>query len=315
MGDLVLVSAPERRKREPVHREQRIAALARRQHGVVTKAQLRELGLADRTIERRVSAGRLHRLHRGVFAVGHPLLAVEGHWMAAVLACGRGALLSHRSAAALWGLRPDNRGRIDVTSPTNAGRRRPGIDLHRARSLGRHDQSQQRGIPCTSVARTLLDLADALDRRQLERACNQAEVLQLLRVHELEAALARRGRRAALLGQVLEARTRDVTRSVLEERFLALCRAAGLPPPRCNVWIPQPASAAVEVDFLWPAQRLIVETDGRAFHATRQAFERDRRRDQRLMLAGYRVVRFTWAQLERDAGGVAETVRGLLSPR
>jgi very-short-patch-repair endonuclease len=301
------------RKAEPPGRDRRVAQLASDQHGVVTKAQLRGFGLADRAIEARAAAGRLHRIHRGVYAVGHPLLTTEGRWMAAVLACGRGAVLSHRSAAALWDLRRSERARIDVTSPTNAGRTRQGVDAHRARTLPPDERALVRGIPCTSVARTLVDLAEVVNVRALERACNQAEVLWLLETRALEATLARaHGRHgAALLGRILAAgsRAETPTRSELERRFLALCHAARLPRPQVNLWI---ADAAVEVDFAWAAQRLVAETDGRAYHATRRAFEEDRRRDQRLALAGYRVVRFTWDQVTREPRDVAETLRRLL---
>jgi predicted transcriptional regulator of viral defense system len=310
------VSPPIRGQHEPPRREALLAELATRQHGVVTNAQLRAVGLGNSAIEHRAAAGRLHRIHRGVYAVGHPLLTIEGRWMAAVLACGRGAVLSHRSAAALWDLHRRERARTDVISPTNSGRSRQGVDAHRARSLPPDERACVRGIPCTSVARTLVDLAEVVDVRELERACNQAEMLWLLETRALTATLDRaHGRHgAALVRRILAqgGRTETPTRSQLEERFLALCHVARLPPPQVNVWI---AEAAAEVDFAWPAQRLIVETDGRAVHATRHAFENDRRRDQRLTLAGYRVVRFTWDQVKREPREVAETVRRLLNPR
>jgi hypothetical protein len=297
--------------------ERSIARLAARQHGVVSAAQLKRAGLSQDRIDRRVAAERLHRVHRGVFAVGHPVLSIEGRWMAAVLACGRGAMLSHRSAAALWELRRTERAKIDVTVLTHSCRR-AGIDVHRTRSTAADDRARQRGIPCTSVARTLLDLAEVVDRRALARACNQAEIASLSDLGALRDVIARaRGRRGAVvLRAVLEdaGRSETLTHSELEERFLALCLGAGLPQPRVNAWIAlgEIAGDGLEVDFLWPGRRLVVETDGRAVHATRQAFQRDRRRDQRLTVAGYRVVRFTWDQVTSRPAEVTGTLEGLL---
>jgi predicted transcriptional regulator of viral defense system len=297
-----------------------IADLAARQHGVLCTAQLKALGVSSTNVFERTAAGRLHRVHRGVYAVGHPLLSREGRWMAAVLACGPRALLSHRSAAALWELRPTARARVEVTVPTPSHRSRRGIEIHRARSLTPADRASQRAIPCTSVARTLLDLADVLDRRALARACNQAEISGLSDLGALRDVIARaRGRRAAVVLRAVLAdagRSETLTRSELEERFLALCLGAGLPQPRVNAWVAlgEIAGDGVDVDFLWPGRRLVVETDGRAVHATRQAFGRDRRRDQRLTVAGYRVVRFTWDQVTRQPAEVTGTLRSLLGP-
>ncbi len=239
--------------------------------------------------------------------------------MAAVLACGPGALLSHRSAALLWGLVPSSPTRVDVTVPTRSPRSSQGVLVHRPRSLSERDRTAVRSIPCTSVARTLVDLAGVVNRRQLERACNQAEVLRLFDHRAVAEALNRgRGRRgAALLRRVLadSARAHTFTRSELEERFLALCRSAGLPQPRVNAWVELAPGDGLEVDFLWPAQRIIAETDGRAAHATRWAFENDRRRDQRLIAAGYTVVRFTWDQVTSRPQEVDATLAGLIRRR
>jgi Transcriptional regulator, AbiEi antitoxin/REase_MTES_1575 len=292
-----------------------LARLAERQHGVVSVTQLRELDLSPSAIRDRAAAGRLHRLHRGVYAVGHPLLSSHGRWMAAVLACGPGAVLSHRSAAALWGIRPTARSGIDVTAPARAGRRRAGIDVHDAATLAASDVTRVDAIPCTTVPRTLLDLAAVLDRRALERAYDQAEVLRVLDSAAVEDLLARSPRRhgvAALRAVVQAAAPLALTRSELEERFLSICAAAGIPRPRVNAWVPL-VGGGVEVDFFWPAHRLIVETDGHRVHGTRHAFERDRRRDRRLLLAGWRVARFTWRQLVRDPDEVVATIRTLLT--
>jgi len=160
--------------------ERAIAAIAGRQHNVVALEQLRSLGLSASTVRGRVASGRLHRVHPGVFAVGHANLTCKGRWMAAVLSCGARAVLSHRSAAALWGLRPDNRAASDVSSHGRAGRQRAGIVAHRAAGLTPADMTAIDGIRCTSLARTLLDLAEHVSGRELERAIDRAEVLRLL---------------------------------------------------------------------------------------------------------------------------------------
>jgi hypothetical protein len=257
----------------------------------------------------------LNTVHRGVYAVGHAPLSTEARWIAAVLACGSRAALSHHSAAALWGLRPTNRSAIDVIAPGRTGRSRQGIKAHRAGGLRAADITSVRGIPCTTVARTLLDLADVVDRRALERAVNEAEVLRLFDFGALEDVLGRVvGRRGA---PILRAVLADydpkyaLTRNELERRFLSLCDGAGVPRPRVNAWVTLDGGGE-EVDFLWREQRLIVETDGGQVHRTRQAFERDRRRDQRLLCAGWRVVRVTWRQLTREPAQVADTIRVLL---
>lgn len=295
-------------------RDAAIAALAVAQHGVVSLTQLVDLGLGARGVSHRVRRGALHRVHRGVFAVGHPLLGREGRFMAAVLACGPGAALSHRSAAALWGLRPSSRLAIEVSTPHGAGRRRDGIDAHSGATLAARDVATVAAIACTSVARTLLDLADAVDRRGLERALERAEILRLVDMRELADVLDRaNGRRGAgtLRGVLATTRAgRTLTRSALEERFLAICREASLPRPEVSAWL---AEHDVEADFLWRDAGLIVETDGRATHHTAQAFERDRRRDQRLAVAGWRVIRFTHRRVTEERAGVASTLAALLS--
>jgi Protein of unknown function (DUF559) len=235
--------------------------------------------------------------------------------MAAVLACGPGAVLSHRSAAALWGIRPTIRTAIEVMTPGRVGRRRAGIEVHDAASLRATDVTRVDHIPCTTVARTLFDLAAVVDRHALERAYDQAEVLGALDRKAVEDLLVRSSRRAGLatLRAVVEGdRPPALTRSELEKRFLAICSAAALPRPQVNAWIPLDGGG-IEVDFLWPEHRLIVETDGHAFHGTRAAFERDRVRDQRLLLAGWRVARVTWRQIVHDPVGVGATIKGLLA--
>jgi hypothetical protein len=292
-----------------------IAELAVRQHGVVSLDQLRDMGLSASGVRARVATGRLHRVHRGVYAVGHSVLAVEGRWMAAVLACGVEAVLSHRSAAELWDLVRTARGAIDVTVRRSGQRKRQGIDTHRPRYLDPIDTTVRNGIPCTTVHRTLLDLADVVDRRRAERALEQAEVLRLFDLRALDAVLWRAPTRSgtAVLRSILADNRvgQTITRSVMEERFLALCESGGIPRPLVNAWIDL-EGGGVEVDFLWPEQRQIVEVDGYESHGTRWAFRRDRRRDRRLKLAGFDVNRFTWQDLDGDPGEVVQTVGALL---
>jgi very-short-patch-repair endonuclease len=227
--------------------------------------------------------------------------------MAAVLACGSSAALSHTSAAALWAIRPSDATLVDVTVPGTAARKRPGLRIHRSRSLGPGEVTTRDDIPVTTPARTILDLAARLGERDLHRALDRAEILELTDYPTLDAlARARAGHGGAgKLRQALRDHTAGttLTRSELEERFLALCREQALPTPRVNASV-----AGLEVDFLFPSARLVVETDGWQYHRTRQAFERDRRRDAALMLAGYRTLRFTHRQIAADAHMVARTV-------
>jgi predicted transcriptional regulator of viral defense system len=295
--------------------DEAIAALAARQHGVVALTQLRRLGLASRTVRDRVRAGRLHRVHRGVYAVGHPLLHRNGYLMAAVLACGDGAALSHRSAAAHRGVRADARSTTDVVSPNRRGRRIAGITAHTSATLLPRDITTVEGIPTTTLARTLLDLAEVVTPRRLERAIEQAEVIRQLDMRAIEDVLSRaNGRRGATpLQAVLEDMKPGTTptRNDLEEAFLQICRDVHAPPDAVNAWVPYPDGGGAEADFLWRSERLIAEVDGRATHLTPRAFEHDRRRDQRLAVLGWRVVRFTWRQLRDERGRVAATVAAL----
>ena len=297
-----------------------IARLAERQHGVVGRAQLRELGLSGTAIDKRVAAKRLLRIHRSVYAPGHAPLTTTGRYLAAVLASGPEALLSHRSAAALWDLRDDRRRTVDVTAPGRPGRRQRGIEIHRSRTLLRPDDVVALyGIPCSTLARTLVDMAEVAGEDTLARLVAQAEFQRLLILDEVMAALGRaHGRHGApKLRRVLTRLDPDppgLTRSDLEERFLALCDGAGIPRPRVNVSMTL-GGEEMQVDFLWDRARLIAETDGHAAHGTRQAFERDRRRDQVLQLAGFRVARFTWRQVRDTPAEVTQVIRGLLPAR
>jgi very-short-patch-repair endonuclease/predicted transcriptional regulator of viral defense system len=294
-----------------------IVALAEQQHGVVTLPQLQLVGgLGRAAVAKRAAVGRLHRIHRGVYAVGRPRLDTRGRWMAAVLACGPETKLSRRSAAGLLGMRRDERARTDVCVPGTGARSRAGIDVHCSLTLTDDDVTAVDGIPCTTVARTLVDLGDVVDRRAVERAVDQAEVVQLFDLRAVEEVLERAGpkRGAGILRAVLADRAGPtITRSELEERFLALVRAAALPSPAVNAWITLGDGISYQADFIWQRERLIVETDGRDVHTTRKAFEHDRERDQRLTLAGFTVVRFTWRQITREPRRVVNALRALLA--
>lgn len=293
-------------------RERAIQELAARQHRIVSLPQLKALGLSASAVRNRVAAGKFQGVHRGVYAVGLAPLSIEATYMGAVLACGPDSVLSHRSAAAHLGLRPCNRPKVDVTPPGRTGRGRKGIDVHRAAGLDARDVTTVEGIPCTTVARTLLDLAEAIDRTALGRAIEQAEKLRVFDLAAVADVMARAGNRRGLsvLREALAVYAPEpaFTRSELERRFLALCRAAGVPMPRTNN-----VTNGYEIDFTWPDRRLMVEVDSMRHHGTRAAFERDRRRDQQLAAAGWRVVRFTWRQVIETPDEVVATLQALLA--
>jgi very-short-patch-repair endonuclease len=292
-------------------RERAIATLAARQHGVVARRQLVELGLAPRAIQYRLSVGRLHVIHRGVYAVGHRHLDAKGRWLAAVLACGTYAVLSHRSAGRLWRIADAASPRVDVTSPGERGAASPKIRHHRVRYLAPEDTTRRDGIPVTSVARTLFDLAEVMDRNALEAAFETAERRELLDMRAVLLTCQRNpGRRAhkGLRSLLPDLTSPEPTRSELERLFHHLCSVTDLAAPQVNVLV-----KGYEVDALWPEARLVVEVDGWEFHKTRAAFERDRARDAALLVAGYRVVRVTYRQLRVDPARVADTLRHLLT--
>ena len=291
-----------------------LAELAARQHGVATLSQMLSLGLSRSGVDRRVHAGRLHRIHLGVYALGHPAVSLDGRRLAAVLACGPGAALSHRSAAVVWGLQRGDEARFHVTTH-HRGRKAPaGTRLHRIRApldaVVRRDR-----IPVTTVARTLLDLADVVSAQALARAVHEAEVLRLLDVRAVEAEIATaNGRRGVKrLAAALADPAPGPTRSVLEERFADLVAEAGLPRPRFNVHV-EAGGRLFEVDALWPDEKVIVELDGAA-HRTRRAFHADRARDTALAAEGHVVMRLTWDRVTAEPGQVREELRRLLDLR
>lgn len=294
--------------------DRRLAELAARGHGVVSLPQLLGLGLSRQAVARRAAAGRLHRLHRGVYAVGHRKLTREGHWVAAVLAYGPDALLSHLSALALHGVRPNNRPLTEITVPLASARSREGVRAHASTALTPADRSVVDGIPCTSVARSVLDSGVALGVGGTKRAVERAEILRVFDLRDFGELLARAAghRGAPVLEAVLtDLREPDWTENDYEAAVLSLVRSAALTEPICQAPMVL-GGEAVRIDFLWPVERVALEADSYEFHGTRQAFERDRRRDQLLRLAGYEPVRITWRQLSRHPEQVEELLRRLL---
>jgi putative AbiEi antitoxin of type IV toxin-antitoxin system/uncharacterized protein DUF559 len=284
-----------------------IARLAEPQHGVLTRGQLLGAGLDPNAIEYRLKIGRLHRVHQGVYAAGHVSPSPLARAMAAVLACGQGAVLSHRSAAALWAMYARWRGPVEVTARNNHVHE--GVRLHRSRTLASSDATVHFGIPVTTPVRTIVDLADVLDDVALARAVNEARVMRRLRLDELATVLARSpGRRAVgRLRQFVDSPS-EPTRSVFEDAFLAFTERQGLPRPEVNQRI-----SGYEVDMLWRRQRLVAELDGRTYHDHDQRFEHDRNKDADLLTAGYRVVRVTWRRLVHQPDLEAKRLSTLLA--
>jgi very-short-patch-repair endonuclease len=285
-----------------------IGRLAAGQHGVVARRRLLAAGLTRSMIEERIRNGHLVQLHRGVYVVGHAQLKRQGHWLAAVLAGGPGAVLSHRSAAALHGLAASGPARIEVS--TSADRLVRGLRVHRRRTLEADDITTVEGIPTTTVARTLVDLAEVLPHQRLRKAIEEAERIRAFDRDALEAAIARTNGRRGPGHQAIRAALTDIqthgitlTRSELEDRFLALLDAHGLPRPSTNTWIED-----MEVDAAWLDHGLVVELDGYANHHTRRAFQRDRTRTNDLVAAGYVVLRFTHADVARRSENTARRI-------
>jgi hypothetical protein len=283
---------------------------------VVAGVQLARLGMSRHGLQTRLAAGRLHRLHRGVYAVVGPrLLRIEGHWLAAVLAVGEGAALSHRSAAAIWNLLPATARAPEVAVARNI-KPRAGIRLHCLRSLPEDHVTTRNAVPCTTVARTIVDLAAVVPPRRLERALGEAEVLRLYDRTDIEAVLAANPRRPGsrtlqmLLGGPDPSTT--LTRTPLEEQFLALCDRAGLPRPECNVPFTLSDGTEISIDALWSSAALAVELDSRGFHSSWRAQVKDRRRDAQLTLAGLKPLRFTEADLTRERRTTIALLRELL---
>ncbi len=276
-------------------------ALVREQHGVVTQDQLERHGYTYDAITHRLDQGRLHRIFLGVYAVGRPQLTRHGRWMAAVLACGPGAALSHQSGGELLRVRAYASGRIEVSVPAGRRPRCPGVRIHRRTNLTPDEVITRDGIPVTSPTTTLVDLAPRLTRDALEAAINEADKLDLVDPEALRRGLERLPRRPgkARLRQVLDRRTFALTDSALERMFLPIVRRVGLPKPLTGAKV-----NGFDVDFYWPDLRLVVETDGLRYHRTPAQQARDRLRDQAHAAAGLTPLRFTRAQVRFEAAHV-----------
>lgn len=297
-----------RPKSQTVHAwDREIGDLARGQHGIVARRQLLAIGLDTDAVKRRTRAGRLHRLRPGVYAVGHTAITRRGRWMAAVLASGDGAVLSHRSATALWGIWGAGAGEIHVTVPRKSRSQR---SIRRHFSMLPDDEREiVDGIPVTSAARAVLDVAAEKDEAAAESALRETEYLGIYGQVSLPALLDRhpKHRGTPICREALE-RLRDDPggrlRSDLEERFISFLDAHSIPRPRLNAWL-SVGEDRYQVDCLWPGACLIAELDGWKSHGTKRAFRKDRKRDRRLGAAGYRVVRITEDQILNEPDALA----------
>lgn len=289
-----------------------LAELAATQHGVVSQRQLLGLGYSEGAIARAIQAGRLHRLHRGAYNLGHPAASRHGMYLAAIFSCGEGALISHFSAAWLWGLYPNWTRTPEVTAPFR-GHRRAGIRIHHSTILEAEDQATLRSIPVTAVPRVLLDLGTRQTDKQIESLLEKAERRGLLDVGAIDSLIARSGRHAGrkrLQRATALYRSPIMSRARTERLFFDLVKRAGLPRPAINTFV-----AGHEIDAYWERERFAVELDGYATHRTRAAFERDPVRIEDLKLAGIDAIRITARRLEREPDEVVKRLRLLLGQR
>lgn len=272
-------------------------ALAENQHAVVSRDQLREVGYTREAVDHRIRTGRLHPLHRGIYAVGRANVTDHGRWMAAVLACP-GAVISHSSAAALWRMGSEKRGLVELSLPSLSRRCRPCLEIHQRPSLNlRRDLTREYGIPVTTPVQTLIDMSLRLDRLGVERMINEADKYNLTHPPQLREALHVRAGEpgVAKLRHILDHRTFRLTKEELERRFLPLAEKAGLPVPLTGQFVNE-----FEVDFYWPDLGLVVETDGLRYHRTPAEQARDRLRDQAHTAAGLTPLRFTHEQVRYE---------------
>lgn len=309
---------PMGRKRNHAGRDRKVAAVATGQRGVISVDQLVMTGVSKRAASRRAAVGRLHRVHRSVYAVGHEAIDTEGRLLAAVLACGPGSMISHLSVAALWRLREPMPAVIDVLVPCETGRKIDGIRARRCRYPDPTEVTEHEGIPCTTPARTLVDLAGLLGRHSLRSAVEQAAVHGLLDMDAMDRALERAKRRpgirmlrALLIPWRASGDEPPRLRSPLEAKLLPALVEAGLPLPRCNVRM-RVLGEPMEIDLLWEERRVAIEADGEETHGTPAAFQRDRRRDQKLAAIGYRTARITWRQLEDELDATVDRIGRIL---
>jgi hypothetical protein len=282
----------------------RIWKLVNEQHGVISREQLIAAGLSPKAIRHRIRTGRLHLIHRGVFAAGRPRIADEGRWLAAVLACGPGAALSFGSAASLWRIEREG-SCTEVSVPRMRRVRIPGITVHRPTHFHPGEVRVRESIPVTDPVRTLVDLAATLPAGRVERAVNEADRLDLVHPERLRASLVGQPdtRGVTALREILDIETFTLTDSELEQRFLAIVASAGLPLPVTGARI-----NGFKVDFHWPELGLVVETDGLRYHRTASQQARDRRRDHAHAKAGLETLRFTNRQVRYEQAAVAETL-------
>lgn len=283
-----------------------IALLAGRQHGYASRAQLLAIGLGPGAIKYRVDTGRLIPVHAGVYAVGYVNGTTAARAMAAVLACGEAAALSHGSAGALWGFAKHWEEPFEVTVP--AMRKRPGINIHRSRVLTRRDITRQLGIRVTSPARTVLDTAPRFTGRQLSRMVNGALRTPYLHVPDLADVLNRNPAHPGT--KRLRRFVHDPTNSPLEDDFLEFAQRHGLPRPVTNTHL-----LGHEIDVLYPRERVIVEIDSHGFHSDRDSFERDRRRDVVMLAAGFVTVRITDVRMKHEPEEEAGRLLAILAAR
>ncbi|MCP9489626.1 MAG: endonuclease domain-containing protein [Solirubrobacteraceae bacterium MAG38_C4-C5] len=293
-----------------------IVAVAEAQHAMIHRSQLLAIGLGSNAIDRRIAIGGLHVMYPGVYALGHRVVTLKGRWMAAVLACGPAAKLSHRDGAALVGLRPASGSLYEVTVPGGRGRGLKGIRVHRS-VLAPDEVTVIDAISTTTWARTLIDLAALLPPHQLARALEQAEILRIFDLNALQPLLDRHARRPGVpaLNRALEEHRPEThrTRNDLEELLVHLCRQADLPlPTALNASLDLPGVGRIEPDAIWREHKVIVEVDGFETHGTRAMFESDRVRDAELQILGWRVLRTTWLQLERAPHEFLDRLRRLL---
>jgi very-short-patch-repair endonuclease len=287
-------------------RDRRIWALVKRQHGVIAHRQMRELGLGRSSIRWRVKSGRLHPVRRGVYAVGRPELSPHGRWMAALLACGPGAVLSHGSAAALWGFGTEPRDLIEISLPPGGRARQPGIRAHRRVALRPDEVTEHEGVAVTAPVRTLIDQATQLTPARLERAVNEADKLERVRADVLYAALDDHSGEPGVgsLRRLLDPLHFRLSDSELEQAMRPVAKSAGLPTPETKVWANE-----FEVDFFWPELGIVVEADGLRYHRTASQQRRGLERDQAHIAAGLWPLRFSHWQISREPGHVRRVLR------
>lgn len=296
--------------RDGFGRDAEIWALVRQQHGAIARRQLMELGLSARRIERRIASGRLHPVWRGVYAVGRPQLDRRGRWMAAVLACGQDAALSHGSAAALWGFGGEQGRTIEVSVPARRRGRLQGIGVHRRTATVLGDVTNHEGIPVTSPVRTLIDQATRLKPMQLERAVNEADKLDRVRADVLHASLDDyRGQPGVKpLRKLLDPLAFRLSDSTLEQLMRPHARAVGLPAPETKTWV-----NGYEVDFFWPELGIVIEADGLKYHRTASQQRRGLERDQAHLAAGMWPLRFSHWQIKYEAAHVRRVIRSAVA--